>query len=60
MSSARSAGESAIGSVRAQPSAEIGRVERWKLRTGDFVVQLERAEYLASWKMRTGDFVVQL
>ena len=32
----------------------------WKLRTGDFVVQLEHAEYLASWKMRTGDFVVQL
>ena len=32
----------------------------WKLRTGDFVVQLERAEYLGSWKMRTGDFVVQL
>ena len=32
----------------------------WKLRTGDFVVQLESAEYLGSWKMRTGDFLVQL
>ena len=32
----------------------------WKLRTGDFVVQLEYAEYLGSWKMRTGDFLVQL
>ena len=32
----------------------------WKLRTGDFVVQLEHAESLGSWKMRTGDFVVQL
>ena len=32
----------------------------WKLRTGDFVVQLECAEYLGSWKMRTGDFLVQL
>ena len=31
-SSARYAGESAIGSVRAQPSAEIGRVERRRLR----------------------------
>ena len=29
------------------------------MRTGDFLVQLEYAEYLASWKMRTGDFVVQ-
>ena len=32
----------------------------WKLRTGDIVVQLSYAEYLASWTMRTGDFVVQL
>ena len=32
----------------------------WKLRTGDFVVQLEYAEQLGSWKMRSGDFVVQL
>ena len=32
----------------------------WKLRTGDFVVQLECTEYLGSWKMRTGDFLVQL
>ena len=32
----------------------------WKLRTGDFLVQLEHAESLGSWKMRTGDFVVQL
>ena len=23
---------------------------------GDFVVQLQCAEYLASWKMRTGDY----
>ena len=30
------------------------------MRTGDFVVQLEHAESLASWKMRTGDFLVQL
>ena len=28
------------------------------MRTGDFVVQLEYAEYLWSWKLRTGDFVV--
>ena len=26
-----------------------------KLRTGDFAVQLQHAEHLASWKMRTGD-----
>ena len=32
VSSARNAGESALGSVRAQPSAEIGRVERAKCR----------------------------
>ena len=32
MSSARNAGESAIESVRAQPSAEIVRVERAKRR----------------------------
>ena len=32
VSSARNAGESAMGSVRAQPSAEIGRVERAKGR----------------------------
>ena len=32
----------------------------WKLRTGDFVVQLEYAEYLGSWKMRTRDFLVRL
>ena len=30
------------------------------MRTGEWVVQLEGAEYLASWKMSTGDFVVQL
>ena len=30
------------------------------MRTGEWVVQLEYAEYLASWKMSTGDFVVQL
>ena len=30
------------------------------MRTDDFVVQLEYAEYLASWKTRTGDFLVQL
>ena len=30
------------------------------MRTGDLVVQVECAEYLASWKMRTGDLVVQL
>ena len=40
--------------------------ENWRLcsttlvrGTGDFVVQLECAEYLGSWKMRTGE-VVQL
>ena len=32
VSSARKAGESAVGSVRAQPSAEIARVERAKRR----------------------------
>ena len=74
VSSARNAGESAICPLRAQPSAEIVRVEcakcstrsnLWsgKLRTGDFVVQLEYAEYRGSCKMRkmrTGDFGVQL
>ena len=30
------------------------------MRTEDFVVQLEYAEYVGSWKMRTGDFLVQL
>ena len=52
VSSARDAGESAICSVRAQPSAEIvpylstrSNLRSWKLRTGDFVVvQLEYAE----------------
>ena len=28
------------------------------MRTGDWVVQVEYAEYLGSWKMRTGDLVV--
>ena len=86
MSSAGNAGESAICPMRAQPSAEIVRVECAKCRrecdlsgaratlcgdracraremqasTGDFVVQLQYAEYLGSWKMRTGDLVVQL
>ena len=76
VSRARSAGESAICPGCGQPSAGIARVEcakckrecdlsrsratLWKLRTGDFVVQLECAEYLGSWKMRTGDFLVQL
>ena len=32
----------------------------WKMRTGEWLVQLEYGEYLASWKMRTGDLVVQL
>ena len=26
------------------------------MRTGEWVVQLEYVEYLASWKMSTGDF----
>ena len=30
------------------------------MRTGEWVVQLEYAEYLGSWKMSTADFVVQL
>ena len=30
------------------------------MRTGEWVVQLEYAEYLGSWKMSTGDFVVEL
>ena len=30
------------------------------MRTGEWVVQLEGVEYLASWEMSTGDFVVQL
>ena len=30
------------------------------MRTGDFVVQFEYAEYLGSWKMRTDDLVVPL
>ena len=30
------------------------------MRTGEWVVQVEYAEYLWSWKMNTGDFVVQL
>ena len=66
----RNAGKSATCPGPAQPSAEIVRVDfvvyncstrsnlwSWKLRTGDFVVQLEYAEYLWSWKMRTGDFL---
>ena len=31
-----------------------------KMRTGEWVVQLEGVEYLGSWEMSTGDFVVQL
>ena len=30
------------------------------MRTGEWVVQLEYAEYLGSGKMRTGEWVVQL
>ena len=30
------------------------------MRTGEWVVQLEYAEYLGSWKLRTGEFLVQL
>ena len=30
------------------------------MRTGEWVVQLEYAEYLGSWKMSTGDFIVEL
>ena len=30
------------------------------IRTGEGLVQLERAEYVGSWKMRTEDLVVQL
>ena len=29
------------------------------MRTGEWVVQLEGAEYLGSWEMSTGDFVVR-
>ena len=29
------------------------------MRTGDWVVQVEYAEYLGSWKRRAGDLVVQ-
>ena len=61
VSSARNAGESAIGAVRAQPSAEIVRVEcakcrHWRLSSTILILY---AEYLGSWKMRTGDFVVR-
>ena len=63
-------GESAICPTRAQPSAEIVRVERAKCRRecdlsgaratlcGDRACRA--AGYLGSWKMRTGDLVVQL
>ena len=30
------------------------------MRTGEWVVQLEYAEYLGSWKLRTGEFLAQL
>ena len=35
------------------------RAREMQASTGDFVVQLQYAEYLGSWKMRTGDLVVQ-
>ena len=70
-SSARNAGESAICRLRAQPSAEIVRVECAKYRRecdlpavratlcGDRACRA-RESNLWSWKLRTGDFVVQL
>ena len=71
VSSARNAGESAICRLRAQPSAEIVRVECAKYRRecdlpavratlcGDRACRA-RESNLWSWKLRTGDFVVQL
>ena len=57
VSSARNAGESAIRRLRAQPSAEIVRVECAKCRR-ECDVPGARAT-LGSWKLRTGDVVVR-